>query len=368
MPSRPVLPPIVHASTFAFDSMEEMADATRDGGAPLYTRWSNPTVDAVEARLAALDGADRALLVGSGMAALHLALWAALESGGPLLVQDEVYGGTHELVTRVLSRITPVHRAPLEGLAAAAAALPPGAVIHTEAPTNPTLRLPDLRALRAAAPGAFIVCDATMATPVNYRPLALGADAVVHAATKGLGGHHDLLAGVVAGGADFLARAWALRKTFGPTLDPAVAARLDRGLATLELRVAHQNASATSLAAALAAHPRVRAVHHPSRPEHPDAALIARDLRGPGGVLSIELDSAEAAGAVVDRVRHFERGASFGGTSALITHPAAVTHRGLDAAARARAGAHAGLLRLSVGVEPAALLWADLAQALDSLG
>lgn len=341
-----------------------MDRAVSQRDAPLYTRWDNPTLSAVEARIAAMEGAARAVLLSSGMAAVHLAWLAALEGGGPLLVQEAVYGGTEELL-----RALPwpgVQRVGLDGLLAAAAAAPPGAVLHLEVPTNPHGRLVDLAALRAAAPHVIIVVDATFASPVLLRPVELGADLVLHSATKYLGGHHDLLAGVVSGGGAQIEAVWRWRKILGPCLDPDAADRLDRGLDTLGLRVMAQARSAAALAARLEGAPGVQAVHHASLPSHPDFALAQATLPEglPGGVLSFALDSAEAAAALMNALQVILIGPSLGGTHSLITRPAGVTHANVSEAARAATGIGGGLLRLSVGLEPTERLWADLERGL----
>ena len=228
------------------------------------------------------------------------------------------------------------------------------------------IRLADIEAIRLQAPqDARIIVDATFATPLNVRVLELGADLAVHSATKYLGGHHDLIAGVVAGGDELMARVWLMRKLFGPVLDPAAAYRLWRGLETLSLRVTRQNETAATLAARLATHPRVERVHYPTLPSHPDHALATRVMNGCGGVLSFEVaGGAAGAAAVADATQHVARAASLGGVSTLITWPSGVTHMGLTESERAASGVAPGLLRVAVGVEPVDALWRDLEQAL----
>ena len=247
-PSKPLVPPIVLASTFAFETAEDMIEAAlQPGSAELYSRWSNPTLEAVEETLSALEGAEQALLTASGMSAIHCALMAALRAHegepGVLLVQHEIYGATHELVEHVLRPMgVTVERAHVHALPEAAAKLPARSIIYAELPTNPLVRLADISAIREAAPqDACLIVDGTFATPVNVRLLDLGADLVVHSATKYLGGHHDLIAGVIAGRSELMSTVWSMRKLFGPVLDPAAAYRLWRGLETLALRVARQN-------------------------------------------------------------------------------------------------------------------------------
>ena len=366
-PSRPVTPPIVLSSTFAFDDAEAMALSTARRDTPLYTRWSNPTVEALEARVAALEGADFCLGVASGMAAITACLLASCQPARVLLVQNEVYGGTHELAGSLLAALgIEVRRAPLDDLVEATRALPPGAGVHVEVPTNPLIRVVDLPALRAAAPvGTTISVDATFATPLNLRALEHGADLVAHSATKYLAGHHDVVAGVVAGRAELGDVVWRLRKLLGPTLDPAAAYRVWRGLETLELRVTRQNETALELARRLAEHPAVTRVHHPGLPDHPDHALAARLLEGAGGVLSFEVaGGAPAAARVSDGLRRWTQAPSLGGVQSLVSWPAGVSHVGLSAEERAVSGVADGLLRLAVGIEAVDELWEDLACAL----
>jgi len=364
---------VVLASTFAFDDTAGMAASVPgkgqvpEPGDPLYTRWSNPTARAVEERIAALEGAEGAWVTGSGMGAIHTALMVGhVLRAGPMLVQNEVYGGTSELVDGVFPLLgVDVHRAPVDGLVRAAGTLSPTTIL-AELPSNPLLRVVDLAALRAAAPGATIIVDATFATPLNCRPLDHGADVVVHSASKYLGGHHDLVAGVLSTSGERLRLAWRLRKLFGPTLDPAACYRLWRGLETLDLRVRHQNASGRAIAARLAEHPRVLRVHHTSRPDHPDHAVAARLLSAGGGVLSFDFDG--SAAALSDRLERFRVAPSLGGAHSLVTWPNAVTHAGLSPQEQAAAGLGGGLVRLALGLEDVDSLWSDLTQALDQSG
>ncbi|MCO4771559.1 MAG: PLP-dependent transferase [Deltaproteobacteria bacterium] len=369
MTSRPVVPPITLSSTFAFDTNAELADAVQAKAPHLYSRWSNPTVAAVEEAIAQLEGAARSVLVASGMAAVHLAILAALgESSGPLVVQNEVYGGTHELVRAVRwpSDVS-VRRFALDDVLEVAAQLPAGAVLYLETPTNPLVRLVDVAAVRdACASGVRIVVDATFASPALSTPLAEGADLVLHSVTKAMAGHHDVVAGVVSGGEQLMAGVWRWRKILGPTLDPAASYRVWRGLQTLSLRVDRQSASAAELARRLAAHPSVVAVHHPSLPQHPDHELLQRTHRDGlgGGVLSFELSSAARASMVVNALDTIAVAPSLGGVHTLVTWPAGVTHANVSEDELNAAGVRPGLLRLAVGLEDPDALWNDLDSAL----
>ncbi len=379
----PFAPPIWATSTYRYADTAALERGLR-GELPFYARWENPTVREVERRLAGLYGAEEALLFGSGMAAVSAALMTGLAGGKRLLCQAEVYGGTRGLVEEVLrpwgAEVTwvPIDRWG-EVLAAEAVALargevgpgglrPPVGVVWVETPVNPTLQLVDLEAVGAGARrlGALLVVDDTFAPPVLQRSLALGADVAVASATKYLGGHHDLLGGLVAGGRAFLARVAAHRKYTGGVLDPFQAFLLGRGLHTLELRVARQAESALALARWLAGHPRVAAVAYPGLEDHPDRALARRQLpRGAGGMLSFEVRGGrEAAVAVVDRLRVIALAASLGGVESSACMPVNTSHAALAPAERAALGIADGLVRLSVGVEPEDALRADLAQAL----
>jgi len=368
----PLTPPIVLASAFAFESAEGMIEAARQPGqGDLYSRWSNPTLEYVEDALRKLEGAERALLTASGMSAIHIALMSALThhkaTPGVLLVQNEIYGATHELVSHILEPLgIHVQRAPLTHLAKASRALPPRSVIYAEVPTNPLIRVADIKSVRESAPqDALVIVDATFASPVNVLALSLGADLVVHSATKYLGGHHDLLAGVIAGNDTLMAHAWSMRKLFGPVLDPAAAYRLWRGLETLSLRVETQNASAAILAERLSNHSKVEQVHYPTLLTHPDHELAKRTMSGCGGVLSFEVKGGpDAAARVINATTHIKRAASLGGVSTLITWPAGVTHVGLNDAERKASGVRGGLLRLAIGVESVEVLWKELNQVL----
>ena len=234
---------------------------------------------------------------------------------GPILVQREAYGGTHELVEEHLPRFgIDVRRASIDDLIKVASSLPTNAVIYLEIPANPTLRVVDIMAVRTAAPEALILVDATFASPLLFQGLSSGADLVVHSATKYLGGHHDVVAGVVSGRGAIGHQIWSLRKLYGCCLDPGAAHGLWRGLQTLELRVTCQNATAWALAKHLEEHPKVGRVHYPRLSSHPDVSVAARVLpEGPGGVLAFELEGGyKAAECFMNARTQFKVAASWG--------------------------------------------------------
>lgn len=363
-------PEIVPAAAFAFDSTADLERGLRRE-APFYSRWDNPTVQAVEARLSGLVGAEATLLFGSGMAAVSSALLAALADRPRLLCQAQVYGATHELASTLLRRWgVDVTFFEIDGWQAAFEAArkgPPVGAVWLETPTNPTLRVIDLAgaAKAARALGALSLVDNTFASPLNQRPLELGCDVEVHSATKYLGGHHDLLAGSVSGSKVFIEKVWKHRKLLGGCLDPFPAYLLHRGLLTLDVRVARQNQTSLELARRLEGHPRVARVLHPGLPSHPDHALAARQMRGFGGMLSFVVRGGdEAAVRVVDALETVSLATSLGGTESLCCMPSNTSHANLSAAERARLGIDAGMVRLSVGLEPTDALLADLERAL----
>lgn len=410
-------PPIFQSATFLFDRPDDGVgyDDVR------YTRCNNnPTQLAVGAHLAALEGAEAALPVASGMAAISTTLLSLLEPGAHVLAVDSRYGGTHDLLTSLLARYgveTTAVGADDDPETWADLLRPGGAtrVFYVEAITNPLARVMDLRAVAAFAKrhgltsiidGELMQCffllqraglaaqmpspphhhpsshpsthphrppvqTATFATPVNLRPLELGFDAVVHSATKFLNGHSDVIAGVVAGRRALVERIRATANLLGCSLDPHAAFLLSRGLRTLGLRVARQNANALALARLLESHAAVARVHYPgleSSPYHERArALFAGG--GFGGVLSFELvGGVEAAEAVMRRLRLALVAPSLGGVETLVTRPATTSHAGMSAAERAAAGISDGLVRVAVGVEDTADLLDDFGAALACLG
>ncbi|NUN14179.1 MAG: aminotransferase class I/II-fold pyridoxal phosphate-dependent enzyme [Myxococcales bacterium] len=365
--SRPVVPPIVLSSTFAFPTADAVARAAEKKQPALYSRWDNPTVEALERRLALLEGAERAIACASGMAAISLVFWGAVRSGRPLVVQRELYGGTHEWVQTLLPSFgTPVTRVGIDEIIPVVADFKEPVVIYLETPANPLCRLVDIESVkRAAPPDSVVIVDSTFASPINLKPMRWGADLVVHSATKYLAGHHDVVAGVVCGNGTWMNELWYLRKLTGPVLDAEAAYRVYRGLETLELRVLRQNETALFIANRLVQHPRVRAVYYPLVFGNTDKSLCERTMTGGGGVLSFEINgSSSDALTTANRLRLFEHAPSLGGCRSLVTWPAGVSHVGLTESDRAECNVPDTLLRLSVGIEPKEVLWADLEAAL----
>ncbi len=362
-------PPVYTSTTFAFENTAALLDVV-DGRArgALYTRYGmNPTIFALEETMAAIEGAEAALSFTSGMAA-ESALFLEHGRDGIVCLGD-AYGGTMELLADQLPLLgintTFLLGSEIDGLETA---LKSGAkLVFFETPTNPALELFDIAAISAVAHrhGALVAVDNTFASPVNQRPLELGADLVSYSATKYLGGHSDITAGFVLGNAELVTPVWNWRKNLGTTPAPETAALLSRSLQTLTVRVQAQNASAQAIAEAMDVDPRVARVLYPGLKSFPGHELAARQMHGFGGILTIEvIGDGDAASQVADRLRLFTLAPSLGGTESLATQPVTTTHHGLSPDERARRGITDSMIRLSVGLEDTADLMADLDQAL----
>lgn len=367
--NRPVVPPIVQSATFEAASIAELRRQV--GGNTFYARHGNPTVAHAERLIAQLEGASHAVAFGSGMAAVSTTLLTLLQAGDHVVAQREVYGATFDLVVHWLPRlgvqVTLVDATSPEQFADATQAHTK--VIYLESPTNPTLRIVDLRRVVGAARrhGVVTVMDNTFASPINQRPHELGVDVVVHSATKYLSGHSDILAGAVTASEAIAARIREARVCWGGALDPHAAWLLIRGLHTLSLRVARQNASALRIAEFLSGDRRVERVHYPFHPSHPQYALARSQMSGGGGVLSFELrGDADRTRRFVEGLRRFALAPSLGGVESLVTVPAYSSHAAMSAAERERAAVSDQLVRMAVGVEPVEDLVADIRQALDA--
>ncbi|HVS40886.1 MAG TPA: cystathionine gamma-synthase [Candidatus Dormibacteraeota bacterium] len=334
-----------------------------------YSRSANPTRNALEECLASLESARHCLTFASGLAATTTVM-LLLEPGDHVVVNDDVYGGTARLFTRVLSRYgLRFDSVDLRDSDALRAALTERTrMVWLESPTNPLLRLVDIGAVAEIARerGALTVVDNTFATPVLQNPIALGADVVVHSSTKYLGGHSDVVGGAVMLDDDALAASLRFHQNaVGAVPSPFDCWLLLRGVKTLSLRVREQCASALAVARFLEAHPAVRAVHHPGLASHPQHALATRQMSGGGGMVSFEVDTEERALAVLSRLRVFLLAESLGAVESLAEHPGRMTHASIAPEERRRVGVGDGLIRLSVGVEDVDDLIRDLDLALD---
>jgi methionine-gamma-lyase len=370
--ARPVSVPIYQTATYSFEDPEVLAELIRRGkdAGFVYTRWHNPTRAALEGVMADLEGGERAVSFASGMAAVTTVLLTLARAGDHVVTSPGLYGGTHSVMTRLLPRwgieatVAPSHRA--EDIAAR---LRPETVLcYAETIGNPSVPVPDLEALARAcrANGTRLVVDNTFASPYLCTPLALGADLVVHSATKYLGGHHDLTGGIAVGPADAMHEVREMSVDLGGvagTLDAWLALR---GIQTLGLRMERHCANALVLAEMLEEHPKVSGVWYPWLRSHPDHEVARRVLRGGSGMLSFELAGGYDAGARFQEALEVALVApSLGGVHTLAIHAASVTHTQLTAEDRRRAGIAEGLIRVSVGIEDPEDLVEDFSRALE---
>ncbi|MEG3192379.1 trans-sulfuration enzyme family protein [Lysobacter sp. D1-1-M9] len=353
--------PDLGAGTASFDALVG-GDASAEN--PIYARLHNPTVARVERALATLEGTEACVAFGSGMAALTALLMSARARGNHVLVVRPLYGTSDHLLA---SGLTGLEAEFVDADQIAARRRADTALVIIETPANPTLGLVDIRAVVAAAGDVPVVVDSTFATPVLQRPAELGATYVLHSATKFLGGHGDVIAGVVCCAEEHARSLRQVRAATGALLHPLGAYLLHRGLPTLTLRVERAQANAGVLAQRLAEHPGVRKVFYPGMGTVRNDALLQAQMRGPGALLAFELSGGHAAAAaVLKAVRLMTPAVSLGSVDTLIQHPAGLTHRVLDEPTREACGITPGLLRLSAGIEHVDDLWADLAQALGS--
>ncbi|HEV2800747.1 MAG TPA: aminotransferase class I/II-fold pyridoxal phosphate-dependent enzyme [Pyrinomonadaceae bacterium] len=365
--------PIWQTSTFAADSPEHFAEiATDTRPAEFYTRYGNPTHKQAEAVIAALEGGEAALLASSGMGAIFTAMMCNLHAGDHVVVQRNLYAGTATLVESLLPRwdIQYTFVGQTDAAEFAEALRPNTKLIYVESPTNPLMRITDLSAVAALGRERRIttMVDNTFATPVNQRPLELGIDVCVHSATKYLGGHSDITAGVVVGGREFVERAWKFGLVVGAVLGPFDAWLLLRGLRTLSLRVERHNQNALALARFLETHPRVERVHYPGLESHPQHTLARAQMSGYTGMLALEVRGGfRMAEKFISALRLPLNAGSLGGYETLVVHPAAMWGLQLSAAQRAEMNIGDNLVRVSVGLEDERDLLADFAQALDGL-
>jgi methionine gamma-lyase len=366
-------PPVYLTSTYAFPSIGEgSARFAGDADGYVYGRVGNPTVAALEARLCALEGAEAALVTASGMGAITAAIWTLVAAGDEIVADKTLYGCTYEFFAHGLARLGVTTRfvdlSEPENLVGAITANT--RVVFCETPANPNLRLCDIRALAGIAhdAGATLIVDNTYCTPYLQQPLALGADLVVHSATKYLGGHGDLLAGAVLGRAEMLGRIrfFGLKDMTGAVASPFDAYLILRGLKTLALRMERHCASAATIAGLVAAHHAVASVAYPGLPDFPQRSLAARQMKHPGGMIAFELKGGLAAGIrFMDALTLVSRAVSLGDAETLVQHPASMTHAPYAPEIRAQHGISDGLVRLSIGLEEIDDLSADIVSALD---
>lgn len=365
VPGEPVVPPIVQSATFYWGGPAD--------GELRYSRYgNNPNQELLGRKLAAMEGTEAAAALGSGMAATAMTLLALTQAGDHVVASSMLYGATQSLLRDELPRrgvdTTFVDPESLRGWREAVRRNT--RVILVETPTNPVLRVLDPRPIAALAMerGLTFVMDATFASPVNLKPVPLGVDAVIHSATKYLGGHSDLIAGVVCGSRGLVEEVVRVSRLYGPALDPHAAWLLDRGLRTLDVRVRRQNENALELARWLSGQPQVSAVHYPGLESHRDFHVASRIMEGFGGMVGIVLSGGGgAADRFVSALRLALVAPSLGGVETLVSQPRHTSHAGLPTKQLEAQGIPDGFVRISVGVEDIADLIDDFGQALESL-
>jgi cystathionine gamma-synthase len=369
-PHDAVTPPIVQTATYVFRDTAELC-AYFDGAIEReeYGRYGNPSVRAVEAKVAALEHAEEAVAFASGMAAVTSTLFALLRAGGHVVLFADCYRRTRQFVTSFLGRFgvdaTLVPAADVDALAGALR--PETRLVVCEAPSNPYQHFVDLEALSRVcrARGVKTLVDSTFATPINLRPLEHGIDLVLHSATKYLAGHNDVLGGVIVGASPLVSLVRDVRHVLGGVLDPHAAYLIGRGMKTLALRVRQQNATALAVARFLEAHARVRRVYYLGLACHPAHEVARRYMAGHGGVVTFEVDGDLAATSrFVDACRIPRIAPSLGGVESLIEQPALMSYYELTTKEREAVGIRDNLVRIAVGIEDESDLIADLEQAL----
>jgi cystathionine beta-lyase/cystathionine gamma-synthase len=363
----PMAQPIYQSSTFQVTDSDEQLRATHTD--MFYTRYGNPTHSAVEGAIAQLEGTDAALLFASGMNAITTSILALVKNGDHIVAQRDIYGGVTKFLSTWLPKlgVETTFVDTTEYDQHERAIRPNTKILYLESPTNPTLRVVDLRRAVAIARkhDLLTLIDSTFATPINQRPTEFGIDLVLHSATKFFGGHTDLICGAATGRRDLIDKIHETRTTLGGVMDPHAAFLLLRGIKTLAVRVERQNHSALRIAEFLAQHPKVRSVNYPFLKGHPQRALAAEQMKGGGGVLSFEVDgTAEDTKKVSESLSLFALAPSLGGVESLVCLPVLTSHAMISPDQRQKMGVTDQLVRLSVGIENTDDLITDLDRAL----
>jgi cystathionine beta-lyase/cystathionine gamma-synthase len=363
----PLSTPIYQTATFEVTDNDQQLRATSTD--MFYTRYGNPTQTVAEAVIVELEGTDAARLFASGMNAITTSVLALLKGGDHIVAQRDIYGGSIKFFSHWLPKfgIETTFVDTTEYDQHARAIRPNTRLLYLESPTNPTLRVVDLRQVTALAKQHNLITfiDSTFATPINQRPADFGIDLVMHSGTKYFSGHADLICGIVAGRRDLIQKIHDTRTTMGGVIDPHAAWLLIRGMKTLAVRVQRHNENALRVAQFLAHHPKVQRVHYPFLEGHPQRALAMEQMRGGGGVLSFEVDgSAEDARRLTEALHLFTLAPSLGGVDSLVCVPVLTSHAMVSAEHRKTMGVTDQMIRLSVGIESADDLIADLEQAL----
>lgn len=367
----PMATPIYQTSTFEVRDNEEQLRVT--GSDSYYTRYGNPTNTVAEKTVAELEGVDAALTFASGMGAITTTILALLKAGDHIVAQRDIYGGTHKFLSQWLPKLgvetTFVDTTDYEQHRRAIR--PNTKLLYVESPTNPTLRVVDLKAVAGLARQHKLISmiDSTFGTPINQQPADLGIDLIMHSGTKYLGGHTDLICGVVAGRAELIEKILSTRTTLGNCMDPHASYMLVRGLKTLAVRVKRQNENALRVAEFLASHAKVRSVHYPFLKSHAQCALAREQMAGGGGMVTFEVEgSGEDARKLTESLRLFTLAPSLGGVESLVSIPVLTSHLMVAPEERKKMGVTEQMVRLSVGIESAEDLVADLEHALEAVG
>ena len=372
MKGKPVIPPVYLTATYKFDNSNELIDVVQNRSGYIYSRWDNPTIREVEKVMADLEGYDEAMAFGSGMAAITTSILTFTRTGSRIVAMNEIYGATFQFLYDYLRRLgiqtiginydntDQIYTEIEAGLT----------MLYLETPTNPLLRVIDVKPLAEAAhkKGAIVLLDSTFASPINQHPKELGVDVVIHSATKYLGGHHDITAGFICCNKHNADEIWEYRKIFGGVMDPITAFLAIRGMSTLELRIHKQNENAMKIAHFLNAHEKIKVVNYPGLTSHPDYEVAKRQMTGFGGMLSFEVNSNfDGTKNFMDHLKTIKLATSLGGVTSLANQPITNTHAALNTEERAKAGISESLVRLSVGIEDVDLLIKDIEQALEVL-
>jgi len=367
----PVSTPIYQTSTFEVTDNDEQQRVTATDR--YYTRWGNPTNTVAEETVAALEGVEAARVFASGMGAITTTVMALLKAGDHIVAQRDIYGGVTKFLSSWLPRLgIETTFVDTNDYAQHARAIRTNTrLLYLESPTNPTLRVVDLKKAAALAKehGLISMVDSTFGTPINQRPAEYGIDLVMHSGTKYLSGHADLTCGVIAGRRELIEPINDTRTTLGNVMDPHAAWLLIRGLKTLAVRVARQNENALRVAEFLGQHEKVRRVHYPFLKSHPQYAIAREQMSGGSGMVTFEVEgTGEDARRVSEAMRLFTLATSLGGVESLVSIPVLTSHAMISAEQRKQMGVTEQMVRLSVGIESADDLLADLEQALEAVG
>jgi len=366
----PVAPLIYQTSTFEVTDNDEQQRVTATDR--YYTRWGNPTITAAEETIATIEGVEAARVFASGMGAITTTIMALLKTGDHIVAQRDIYGGVMKFLSEWLPKmgIETTFVDTTDYTQHARAIRPNTKLLYVESPTNPVLRVIDMRKVAALAKqhGLISMADSTFGTPINQRPVEYGIDLVMHSGTKYLSGHADLTCGVVAGRLDLIQQIHDTRTTLGNCMDPHAAWLLIRGLKTLAVRVARQNENALRVAEFLEQHAKVRRVHYPFLKNHPQVAIAREQMSGGGGMVTFEVEgTGEDACRVSEAMSLFTLATSLGGVESLVSIPVLTSHAMISAEQREKMGVTEQMVRLSVGIENADDLIADLEHALEAV-